>query len=95
VLLGVGGLAATFTAEAAPPPLTFTETAPKRAAVFIFQLFITQPLFHRAQPSPPASEEMPVSKFDAALLLRYTSNAGWSSLVARRAHKPKSFPLPL
>ena len=29
------------------------------------------------------------SKFDAVLLLRYTSNAGWSSLVARRAHNPK------
>jgi hypothetical protein len=29
------------------------------------------------------------SKFDAVPLLRYTSNAGWSSLVARRAHNPK------
>ena len=29
------------------------------------------------------------AKFDCALLLRYTANAGWSSLVARRAHNPK------
>ena len=29
------------------------------------------------------------NKFDAFALLRYTANAGWSSLVARRAHNPK------
>jgi hypothetical protein len=29
------------------------------------------------------------AKFDVATLLRYTCNAGWSSLVARRAHNPK------
>jgi hypothetical protein len=28
-------------------------------------------------------------KFDGRLLVGYTSNAGWSSLVARRAHNPK------
>src|SRR5258706_12496563 len=29
------------------------------------------------------------TEFDAALPVRYTANAGWSSLVARRAHNPK------
>ena len=29
------------------------------------------------------------AKFDANPLLRYTASAGWSSLVARRAHNPK------
>ena len=28
-------------------------------------------------------------QFDALYTLRYTPNAGWSSLVARRAHNPK------
>ena len=28
-------------------------------------------------------------RFDGRLLLRYSRNAGWSSLVARRAHNPK------
>jgi hypothetical protein len=31
----------------------------------------------------------PRSRFDGRLLLRYSRVAGWSSLVARRAHNPK------
>jgi hypothetical protein len=30
------------------------------------------------------------AKFDTIPMLRYTANAGWSSLVARRAHNPPS-----
>ena len=32
---------------------------------------------------------VPSASFDAALRFRYHAFAGWSSLVARRAHNPK------
>jgi hypothetical protein len=35
------------------------------------------------------ASEHPDREFDALSTVRYTSIAGWSSLVARRAHNPK------